>query len=402
MQHRQRPRCALHVLADLQRAAHVGAHGQVGAGAAQVGGFEAAQLGGFHGLHQVVDAGAAAAHPRFSGLQQLQVRDLAQQCPGLFAQPLAVQHVAGIVIREPQRSLGAGSAAIAEAQWLQPLAHRLAQAHPLQEFLYVCHPAAESAAARGPGRIAGQQAAVGLERVAAAGGRHQHRIERFGARRLARADHGVEGVDQGPGQGVGLGFLALVVGHGAAAALGRWDHHLDAVGAQHLHRRPVHGRLEQTLHATQHQPHAVAPLALRRDHQLQRITERLLRQWRQQPLHRRQPGPEQAGEAAAPGQPLQRCAGVEPQRLQHGPQPLRVGEQLEQQPAEGPLAAAAKLRGVELRAGGLDQFVVADTGRTGAHAGEAAQAGIEVAGHGGIQLQLTGVDRLEHVDAPPW
>jgi hypothetical protein len=48
-------------------------------------------------------------------------------------------------------------------------------------------------------------------------------------------------LDQGLGQLVGLVQFTLVVGHGAAAALGWRDHHLDAVGAQHLHGGLIHG-----------------------------------------------------------------------------------------------------------------------------------------------------------------
>ena len=114
-----------------------------------------------------------------------------------------------------------------------------------------------------------------LEGVAAAGGRHQHRIEGVGPRRPALADHRREGGHQVGGQLAGLGQLALVVGHRAAAALVGGDHHLDAVGAEHLDRRRIHGRIKEPLHAAQHQPHPVAPLPLGGHHHRQGIAESL-------------------------------------------------------------------------------------------------------------------------------
>ena len=63
------------MFADLQAAADVGAHHQLSATVAEVGGLDPAQFRGFLGLHQVVNPGAAATHPRFHRLPQLDVGD---------------------------------------------------------------------------------------------------------------------------------------------------------------------------------------------------------------------------------------------------------------------------------------------------------------------------------------
>ena len=51
--------------------------------------------------------------------------NLAQEVPGLVADALAVEHVAGIVIDEPEGPLGAGGLAVAMAQGLQGGTERL-------------------------------------------------------------------------------------------------------------------------------------------------------------------------------------------------------------------------------------------------------------------------------------
>ena len=78
MQHRQGLRAILHVAADLQTAANVGAGHQGGPRAAQIGGLEATQLSGLLRLHQVVNAGTAAADTRLHRLANLQVGDAPQ------------------------------------------------------------------------------------------------------------------------------------------------------------------------------------------------------------------------------------------------------------------------------------------------------------------------------------
>jgi len=191
------------------------------------------------------------------------------------------------------------------------------------------------------------------------------------------------------------------MGHRAAAILVGRNHHFNAVGAEDAHRRAGHRRIEQTLHAAQDQSHPIAPRTGGGHHQRVGIAERLCAQRRQQPFHRRDLWPEQAGESAASRQILQGAAGVKPQRLQHGPQALGVGQQAEQQGAETVLPGATQLRGIQLRPRGFDQFVVAHPRRAGADAGQAAQTGIEMPRHRGIEGQLSSFDRLEHVDPPP-
>ena len=99
---------------------------------------------------------------------------------------------------------------------------------------------------------------------------------------------------------------------------------------------------------------------------------------------------------------MQWRAGVGPQGLQQGPQALGVGQHLQQQLAEAGLPTAALVGLVQLGPSGLDQLVVADSRRTGGNTGVTAQARVEMAGHRGIQLQFTGFDCPQRMDAAPW
>ena len=117
------------MLADLQAAADVGRRHPVGAGGGEVGGLDLAQVGGFRGLDQVVDAGAAAADARLHRFAQLDVGDGGQQGPGLIADALAVEHVAGIVIGQLQRPPFAGGVAIGAGQGPEAGLEAFAQAH---------------------------------------------------------------------------------------------------------------------------------------------------------------------------------------------------------------------------------------------------------------------------------
>ena len=120
-----------------------------------------------------------------------------------MANPLAVEHVTGVVENHGQRLPSAGEAAIGMGEWFQAGPEAIAQPQLVQELLDVGHRGAEAFAREPP---------VGLQGVAAAGGGHQHGVERCGT-------GGLKAFDQGLGQLLGLGFLPLVVAHGPAAAL---------------------------------------------------------------------------------------------------------------------------------------------------------------------------------------
>ena len=122
--------------------------------------------------------------------------------------------------------------------------------------------------------------------MAAARRGHHHRIQGFGAGGFARAQHRFQALDQLAGQLLGLGRFALVVGYGPAATLGRRNHHFDAIGGQHPHRRSVHRRIKHPLHAAEHQAHPVAALSQGRSHHREGVVEGFLWQFRQEPLHR--------------------------------------------------------------------------------------------------------------------
>ena len=91
---------------QLQSATDVGAGDQLGSGAGEVLNLDAPQLCRFLRLHQVVDAGTAAADPSFGGFPQLQMGNGLEQLPRLAGDALAVNHVTGIVIRHRQGASG--------------------------------------------------------------------------------------------------------------------------------------------------------------------------------------------------------------------------------------------------------------------------------------------------------
>ena len=78
------------VLAELHRAADVGARHQLGAGVAEVVCLDPPQFSPFLVLHQVVDAGTAAADARFRCFPELDLRDGSQQLAGLGLDALTV------------------------------------------------------------------------------------------------------------------------------------------------------------------------------------------------------------------------------------------------------------------------------------------------------------------------
>ena len=166
--------------------------------------------------------------------------DRLQQLPGLAGDPLAVDHVTGIVERHHQRGVSRCRCTVRLLQRLQGGGKRGAEAPFGQEFVHVLHRTGEA------GFAAAEQVVIGLHRVAAAGGRHQHGIQRVVSCCVLEALHQVGG------QRSRLAELALVVAHRAAAPLRRWHDHFEAVGLEHGHGGGVHLRIKTALHAAQH------------------------------------------------------------------------------------------------------------------------------------------------------
>ena len=315
----------------MQGAADVGAGHQSGTSAAEVIGLDPPELSGFIGLHQVVDPGTAAADARFRCFPELDLRDGSQQLAGLGLDALAVNHVAGVVHGHNA------------AEGLQLAAEGLREAAIGEKFLHVQHRCSEL-------KTSCQEFAVGLHRVAAAGGCHQHRIQ--------IPFNTVHALHQVRGQLAGQLQLPLVMTHGATATLIRRNHHLKTVGLQHLHRGVAHIWIEAALHAAQQQGNAAAAFTRRRIDRWQGVAEAFGSQRWQQLLHGLDFRTKEPGESGATGQALQRCAGIGPQRLQQGPQPPGIGQHLQQQLAETDLPAAAVLELVEFWPSCLNQLVV--------------------------------------------
>src|SRR3954452_21727957 len=89
----------------LDRAAGVRRGHDLGAGVEQVARLSAAEVGGGVRLHEVVDAGRAAAHLPLRRVDELELRDHPQQVARLRADALRVRQMAGVVVGDlaPQR-----------------------------------------------------------------------------------------------------------------------------------------------------------------------------------------------------------------------------------------------------------------------------------------------------------
>ena len=95
-------------------------------------------------------------------------------------------------------------------------------------------------------------------------------------------------------------------------------------------------------------------------------------------------------------------AAVAPQQQEQWPQAVGVRQQGEQQLAETPLPGASEFRSVQLGPGCFEQFVVAHTRWTGADAGEAAQAGVEMGCDLSIEREFSIANGFERMDPSPW
>src|SRR6266851_18325 len=203
---------------DLEEAARVRRrdHPRAGLDDARELAFE--QLARHAGLEEIVDARAAAAEVAVGKLDEPEPGDPAQKLARLLPDPLAVDQVTGIVVRDrqiegPERQVGAG-----------------------QHFRDIAN-------ARGEARELGNPMAVLLHRRAAARGVGDDEIEVVGKRAGERARAGRMGIHS---PGVKL--------EGTAAALRLGDHDFEAGQPEEASRVPVHTRVEVALDAARQEP----------------------------------------------------------------------------------------------------------------------------------------------------
>jgi Fe-S oxidoreductase len=116
---------ALGVRRDLQRAAGVPGHDGLSPRVEEVAGLALAQLGCGLRLHQVVDAGGAAAQLPVRRLDELQAGNPAQQLARLSANALGVGEVAGVVVGHLQLDGPAFGSRLDPAEELGDIAHTL-------------------------------------------------------------------------------------------------------------------------------------------------------------------------------------------------------------------------------------------------------------------------------------
>jgi hypothetical protein len=358
---------------DVKRAARVRADQEL-----RVGGEHRVHLARSDGartvrLEQVVDAGAAAALLRVGQIRQRDARDRGQELARLRADPLRVLQVTRVVVGEPDRDRVA----------------RGERPERDQELAHVDHPGRHRRGAGGPGRIAGQEAPPLLHGRAAPGRVDDHLV-------------GVDPLERGDGLAGQRARLAVAAGvereRAAAAEAGR-HHHLAPLGAQHAQRGLVDLGEVDALHAAGQERHARAPRAVRRRPPRQPRHHVAQRHRRHERLERAHPAGQEPHQPQPVRQPAQPGPRVE-ELPDHGqPQPARVREEPENQPAEEPIGGAAPVALFHLGPRLLDESLVVHARRTGSHAGHAAQAAVEVTDHL-ARHRLSLRQQPHEVDAP--
>src|SRR5712691_8766720 len=121
---------------DLQDASGIAGRNDVGLERGDVARLPFAELPGRLRLHEIVDAGAAAADLRFRRRQQLDSRNRGEQRPRLRAHALRVREVTGIVIHDAR---------------LDRMPRRTRLADLDEQLRYVTYLCAERAGPRRPG-----------------------------------------------------------------------------------------------------------------------------------------------------------------------------------------------------------------------------------------------------------
>ncbi len=168
-------------------------------------------------------------------------------------------------------------------------------------------------------------------------------------------------------------------GERPAASLRRRRHDLAPLRRQYPRGSGIHMREEDALHTPGQHPNSPTDRPLRGGQRRHR--RGILRQVGGQRLHRPQPLRQQLPDRPLPHQLLQPQRLVRPQPREHHLQPLRIGEEPEDEVAEHPVGASPLVPSIDLLARRLDQLVVLHAARAGGDARETAEALIEVADH---------------------
>src|SRR6266446_200231 len=343
---------------DLEEAARVRRRDHPRAGLDDTRELAFEQLARHAGLEEIVDARAAAAEVAVGKLDEPELGDPAQKLARLLPDPLAVDQVTGIVVRDrqiegPERQVGAG-----------------------QHFRDIAN-------ARGEARELGNPMAVLLHHRAAARGVGDDEIEVVGKRAGERARSGRMGIHS---PGVKL--------EGTAAALRRGDHDFEAGQPEEASRVPVHTRVEVALNAARQEPDSPDHAAAGGD----KFRERRRRgNVLEEGFHRREPRqPSQhAGRLHERSQP---GALVELEERESRAQPCRLGKDREDERLEQSMLRR-RPGATELRARRLEERAEPHARRARGFARATTETEVEMALEGPAQLHPALGRRPHQVDA---
>jgi hypothetical protein len=355
---------------ELENAAGIAGGDYIGVKSGDEVCFAIAEFAGGVGLDEIIDARGAAADRRFGNFKEFEAGDLGEQLARLRADALGVLEMAGIVEGDTS-----AQGFTFGARWKFG-----------KDFGDVAAFGGETAGAVGVGGIVAEKMTVFLDVGAATGG-----ID----------DDGVnvslfEDVDGGAGELEGLDFFASVDAERAAAGLFWRRDDFATFGGEDADGGGVDIREKGALDAAEEEADAFAFFAFgggeRRD-----SFDRFY--FGEKSVHRGQGFGEEFEETGGAKNRLQAGFLVGQERPPETIEARWFGEGFEEHAAMETFARGAMVVAFDLGAGGFDEFSVFDAGGARRHAGDATEAGVEVADPGFVDFCQAFVGGFHEMDA---
>lgn len=313
-------------------------------------GFSSAKLGGSFRLHQIVNASGAATDGRFGNFKQAEARDLGEELARLGANALRILEMAGIVKGDASVD---GMAPGARGKFGE-------------EFGDVFAFCGEALGASGVGGIIAENVGVVFHVRAATGGVDDDGI-----------DVGLfEDVDGVAGEAEGGGFFSGMDAERATAGLILWGDNFAAFRGEDAGGGGVDVREKGALDTAEEKADTATLFALSESDGRDGFDGR---DGREQRVHGGDGFGEQFEKADGAKGELQAGFAIKEERPAEQIEASGTREGFEEQAAMEFVPGRTMEVAFDLRASGFDEFAVFDTGGAGGHAGDATEAGIEMA-----------------------